>query len=267
MDASTSAPERAQGSSQSLKEILARFGGVGASNTHDALTEAEEEDEEDQTAEYPEGEAQLPWDGNQSTIQDDDFSQAHQGGFTNAASSRGYGNSRVHRWKSQMVWCHWNCFKPENDETRHVLKRVANMHRADFACLRRPDKLISFCCSSEPWQSATLKFWVAITHWREAKPFFELCTMTKVAPIMPRFMVVLCAGEIQYRKAVRWVGDLRPPLPIYCLREADDNLEGRLPPQIPSHFAEVSELLGMAEDELPLPCKFHKQKPRTIIMF
>lgn len=233
MDASTSAPERAQGSSQSLKEILARFGGVGASNTHDALTEAEEEDEEDQTAEYPEG----------------------------------YGNSRVHRWKSQMVWCHWNCFKPENDETRHVLKRVANMHRADFACLRRPDKLISFCCSSEPWQSATLKFWVAITHWREAKPFFELCTMSKVAPIMPRFMVVLCAGEIQYRKAVRWVGDLRPPLPIYCLREADDNLEGRLPPQIPSHFAEVSELLGMAEDELPLPCKFHKQKPRTIIMF
>lgn len=380
MDVCTSAPERSQLRSQSLKEILARFGGIAAGSNNCAQTEEEVEEGEPQLpwagnqSTSPDsdifqatfldaadsrgemrlgegsnlsasrgsnafqagrsdftftnatgfgGEAQLPWGGgNESTSPGNDLSKAagsrgetRLGGDSNLSASRGinsnlfqagrsditftnamgfggdsnqapswgsrdsleaigssdishagYEDSRGHRWKSQVVWCHGHCFKPENAENRNALKRVANMHRADLACIRRPDKLI-YHCRSEFWQSATLEFWVGVTPWREAKPFFDLCKMSSVAPMMPRFMVVLCVGESQYRKAVRWVADLRPPLPIYCLREADDSLGGRLPHQIPSHFAEISELLGTAEQELPLPSEFHAQKPRTVMIF
>eukprot|EP00930_Biecheleria_cincta_P021532 TRINITY_DN15939_c1_g2_i1.p1 TRINITY_DN15939_c1_g2~~TRINITY_DN15939_c1_g2_i1.p1 ORF type:complete len:373 (+),score=60.80 TRINITY_DN15939_c1_g2_i1:84-1202(+) len=213
------------------------------------------------------GKLQFPADSRHGSKSETGFGGSARVASSEAAqASRGYENSRVHRWKSQVVLCHGQCFKALNNEKRNALKRVANMHMADLACIRRPDKLIALC-RSDLWLSETLKFWVALTVWREAKSLFDLCKMSTVTPMMPRFMIVTCGGESQYRKAVQWAGDVRPPFPIYCVREADESVEGSPQNQMLGHFEELSELLRLAEQEgLPSQSEFHSQNSRTIIM-
>lgn len=181
-----------------------------------------------------------------------------QASASSSSSSSGGPNKKNYSQGWQVVWCQESCFRDHKEQWRHTLKMLANLHGADLACIKRPNKLAQHFESLKTARPrGQLKYWVAVTTWREAKPVIKLCEQGTLVPMMPRFMVVVCEAGSQYRKASNWAESRDRPCPIYCVREGIASSIGEGSHSVDSELLEILDLLSLPLDELPLPSVFH----------
>jgi len=141
--------------------------------------------------------------------------------------------------KWQLLWCQEHCLKLFAEHRRIRLQDCANAYGADLACVKQVGKIFEhFQRMTRLRPPANFHYFAIVTVWREAKPLirvFEKLREARLkgtlhelnnfegfepgfAELLPVFVVIFCANDVQHAKAVRWVESKTDfPVQIYCL--------------------------------------------------